>query len=166
MLLLKTVHGSHLYGMDHAGSDHDFWEVYSNKIPSPSKYSKQTIRDNVDLVQTNLSTFMNQANKGVPQALECMFSDKAEVDEITDLRRHYRVDTGKFFVCYQKTIKAARKDGGTKKLRHAVRLSMNLQQGLIYGRFQPTLNSRTVERLFNSTDEELERWADQILENL
>lgn len=166
MLLLRTISGSRLYGLSHAKSDYDYWEVYSNKLPSPAKYIKQTISGDLDLTQSNLSTFMRNANKCTPQALECMFSEQAEIDEITELRRNYRLDTAKFYHVYLSLIHMNSDTSKKNAARHSLRLALNLKQGMKYARFCPTLTDKQIERIVNSSEQELFEWRDKVINNL
>lgn len=165
-MLLKTVHGSRLYGLSTEQSDYDYWEVYANRLPSPTKLIKQTITGELDVVRCNLSTFMMNAGKGSPQALETMFSDKCEIDEISTLRRNYRLDTGRFYHTYNSLIYRNLYSDKKNAARHCARLALNLRQGLAYGRFEPTLSEKKIERIINSSDDELFDWAKQILGEL
>lgn len=163
-LLFRTIHGSRLYGLSHADSDYDYWEIYSNKIPSPSKYIQQKIAGESDTVKMNLSTFMNYAERSSHQVLDCMFSTKAEVDLIKDLRERFFLNTGTFVPLYQRTIKAFglrdETDGEPKYVlkskRHAVRMLYQLQDGLEYGRFDPTLTEERAQFLLGADLEDLD----------
>lgn len=156
-LLFRTIHGSRLYGLAHENSDYDYWEVYSNKIPSPSKYIQQKIAGKSDVVKMNLSTFMNYAERSSHQVLDCMFSTQAEVDLIEDMRKRFFINTGTFVPLYQRTIKAFglrdESDGDEKYVlksrRHAVRMLYQLQDGLEHGRFNPTLSKERATLLLD-----------------
>ena len=167
MLLLRTIHGSRLYGLNHAGSDYDYWEVHSNKpTDNPAKQIKQTIKDGLDVVQMNLSTFMLYANRSSHQVLDCMFSQYAEVDMLSALRENYVLNTGSFVPLYRRTIpkfSMREVDQGLdakfvlKSKRHAVRMCYQLQDGLAYGRFNPTLSEERRSFLLQADAEELDR---------
>lgn len=166
MLLLKTVHGSRLYGLAHEHSDYDYWEVYANKIPSPAKQIKQTIKGENDVTVMNLSTFMLYAYRSSHQVLDCMFSQKCDVDLIADLRHNFRLNTATFVPLYERTIKSFWMREDLKSKRHAVRLTMQLKQGLTWGRYEPTLNESVAARLLESNVSELEAWKQRILESI
>lgn len=142
--LFRTVHGSHLYGIAHEGSDHDTYEVVT-RLPhvehngARSKYARQTIQGTEDRFVIDLSTFMAQCARGVPQALEAMFSTVPEVDSISHLRAGYRAG-GEVTERYLRTMKAFY-FGDAKRVRHAARLAVNLRDLREFGRFDPTLST-------------------------
>lgn len=136
-VLLNTIHGSHLYGLANESSDTDFYRVVEE-----SK-SKQTIIDGVDTTTFSYDTFMSLCFKGVPQALEAMFSQRADVDEIPFIRNNFRAAGSSVVDTYMRTIFALAMDErhAVKYRRHAVRLTLNLNDVLRYGRFDPALNA-------------------------
>lgn len=149
-VLFKTVHGSKLYGLSHAGSDDDFYTVVTKAGNTTNhtrkKYAKQKITGNEDSMVVDLGTFLEMCRNGVPQALEAMFSDMTiGEDRIADLRRGFRVST-ETYERYYRTIKsfALSEDDGIKKRRHALRLALNLRDIGRYGRFNPTLSPEDV----------------------
>lgn len=139
-VLFKTVHGSRLYGLNHAGSDEDFYTVVSKVKTKKAKYAKQSIVDGIDSMTMDIGTWLRYCEMGVPQALEAMFSQMAIVDHIGPLRAQYHVGTG-VYERYLRTIKsfALNDEDSFKKKRHAVRLSFNLRDIRETGRFNPTL---------------------------
>lgn len=139
-ILFRTRHGSHLYGLAHAGSDEDWYTIIANPGSKRKKYAKQTIHDGLDSTVLSLSTFMTQCYNGVPQALEALFSEEPEIDLLTDFRQSYRINTSTTVATYKRTIRSFIMEGATyKKKRHAVRLSMNLTTMLKTGRFNPRM---------------------------
>lgn len=139
-VLFKTVHGSHLYGLSHAGSDEDFYTVVSKVKTNKAKYSRQTIVDGIDTTVVDVGTWLRYCEMGVPQALEAMFSDMPVVDHLAPLRAQYTVGTG-VYDRYLRTIKsfALDEENSFKKKRHALRLALNFQEMRGRGRFNPTL---------------------------
>lgn len=144
--LFKTVHGSRLYGLAHAGSDEDFYTVlakkpYLGKGQGKARYAKQTIVGAEDSMVVDFGTWVEMCKSGVPQALEAMFSGMALTDEIEDFRASFRVGT-EVYERYMRTIKsfALSEDPGFKKKRHALRLALNLAEMGATGRFNPTLS--------------------------
>lgn len=162
-LLFSTTHGSRLYNIHHDDSDWDRWEVYSNSIPSPSKSIEQKITGKDDVVRMNLSTFMNYAYRSSHQVLECMFSEQAEVDLIRDLRLRYFLNTGTFVSLYRRTIRDFVYRDDLKSVRHAARMSFNLQDGLKYGRFNPTATEERREFLLNAHVDDLRAQAESVV---
>ena len=65
---LRTIHGSHLYGTNHAGSDVDWYEIWL------TGKNNQAVVNGVDTTKVNLETFVRLIDKGVPQAIEALFS--------------------------------------------------------------------------------------------
>lgn len=140
-LLLRTIHGSHLYGLNHASSDVDFYEVWSDDAFRGK--AKQSIVGNNDTVKVSLSEFMRQCHKGVPQSLEALYSPVKDVNEIEYFVKgfkygHEAVNT------FMRTIKSfvldPRGDKDTKYRRHAVRLALELNQMIEKGEFTPALS--------------------------
>lgn len=138
-VLFKTRHGSHLYGLNHAASDEDFYTVVDRPRGRRYKYAKQTIHDGEDSLTINLPTWLRICEKGVPQALEAMFAPNPLVDNIPWLRAAYRAGSG-VRQTYARTITNFVMDGTFKRKRHAVRLGFNLRDIGRYGRFNPVLN--------------------------
>lgn len=146
-VLFKTVHGSRLYGLAHAGSDEDFYTVVTKKEANKfgkqtkARYAKQTIIGDEDSMVVDFGTWVEMCKSGVPQALEAMFSDMVLEDRIEDFRRGFRVGT-EVYARYYRTIKsfALAEDDSFKKRRHALRLALNLNELGRTGRFNPTLS--------------------------
>jgi len=143
-VLFKTVHGSRLYGLNHAGSDEDFYTVVSKVKTKRAKYARQSIVDGVDSMTMDIGTWLRYCEMGVPQALEAMFSSMPIVDHIGPLRAQYRVGTG-VYERYLRTMKSfalndeADEQKAYKKRRHAIRLAYNFREMREVGRFNPTL---------------------------
>jgi len=165
MLLLRSVHGSKLYGLSHANSDNDVFEVYSNEIPSPSKSILQTIDGKEDVTRMNLSTFMLYAGRSSHQILELMFSPYADVDYLYDLRANYQLNTATFVNLYSRTIRNFHHKGDKKSKMHACRLHFNLQEGLEYGRFSPVVTDKQRVWLLNSDTSEFDKLIEPYYEN-
>lgn len=86
----------------------------------------------------DFGTWLGMCERGVPQALEAMFSTQPIVDELTQFRANYRVGT-QVFERYFRTIKSFALHEDYKRKRHALRLALNLNQMGRYGYFNPTL---------------------------
>lgn len=149
--LYKTIHGSRLYGLAHAGSDEDFYTVVT-KVETDtrfgrqtrSRYAKQTIIGQEDSMVVDFGTWVEMCKSGVPQALEAMFSAMPVGDDrLSDFRASFRVGT-EVYERYLRTIKsfALSEDPGFKKKRHALRLALNLNEMGRTGRFNPTLSDK------------------------
>jgi hypothetical protein len=140
-ILYKTVHGSRLYGLSHENSDYDWYTVVDKVKTSKAKFSTHKVIDETDSVVVDFGTWVDQCTKGVPQALEAMFSSMATVDEIEEFRSSFYVGSGQVYDRYLRTIKSfaySEKDPFKRK-RHALRLALNMKQMRGYGRFNPTL---------------------------
>lgn len=136
--LFKTIHGSHLYGLDHAGSDQDWFSVVSDKIKTTHK-----IIGDQDVTVLSLDKFLYQAGKGNPQSLEAMFSPFPQVDEILYLRSAFRPNIPEAIHTYGRTIRNF-SFGSYKQQRHAIRLALNINDLYRYGRFNPRLSGTTI----------------------
>ncbi len=153
-IIFKTLHGSHLYGLNHAESDVDWYAVhnaqivYEGKVQTPKKDSLQTVVNGLDMTLMTWKTFHIQAFEGVPQALEAMFSQKAEIDSIEAWRNSFHVSLPNMLNKYKHAVeKFSAFD--FKRRRHALRYILNLNTALESGgRFDPTLNDS--EKLFIS----------------
>lgn len=145
VLLFGTVHGSHLYGLAHAGSDYDYFAVHGwDKFKG-----HQRIAGKDDRLNTSYDRFMRYAERGVPQYLEAMWSRKADFDELPFNRFEYGIDWSKVLDTYQRTIKSFWLNGweeqNRKKRRHALRLTLNLRSMYETGRFNPTMTPEEIK---------------------
>lgn len=117
----------------------DYYEVVSRSTRGTrKKYAKQTIKDGLDSMVVDLSTFRHFCDEGVPQALEALFAPEPEVDLLTDFRNSYRVNTANVVRTYKRTIYNFA-EGDYKRRRHGLRLALNLREMLRTGRFNPRL---------------------------
>ena len=135
MILLKTIHGSRLYGLDHANSDEDWYSVVRD-----AKRITHKIEGDQDVMVIDYASFMRQCEKGVPQALESMFSQKTVEDSIQSIRAGFVPNYTNAFNVYSRTIRAFARCGDLKHQRHALRLAYNLEDLYHNGRFNPTLD--------------------------
>jgi hypothetical protein len=149
-VLFKTIHGSRLYGLEHADSDDDFYivtpTVRAKKLSL--KNAKHKIDGNLDTLSVDFASFVMFAQKGTPQALETMFSKKAESPFFEEFRQSWFASDPAVITKYIQTIHNFSMDEGPKQekyKRHGLRLSMNLDELVHTGRFNPTLNPHQVE---------------------
>lgn len=146
-ILLHTVHGSHLYGLAHEGSDYDWYRV----VPSWHRAKRNDVTHHIfgryDVTTVGLSTWLHFCDEGVPQALEAMFSRQAGVDALKSYRESYRINTDTMRRTYKRTAKNFMLSGDPKKQRHALRLLYNLEEALETGRFDPTLTKKQIVAL-------------------
>lgn len=143
-VLYKTVHGSHLYGLAHEHSDNDYYTVLDKVKTGKARYAKQTIIGSEDSMVVDFGTWLESCSKGVPQALEAMFSTMAIEDSIADFRAGYRVGT-EVYGTYMRTIKSFIMTDEFKTKRHGLRLAFNLFDIRDRGMFNPTLNDTQIE---------------------
>lgn len=141
-LLFRTQHGSHLYGLAHAGSDMDWYEVWDDL---GSRRAKQTIEGKDDTLRISMPEFMRQVGVGVPQALEALFApgDAVELDRIRWLRQALVPGTAATAIRYRRTVKSFTLSGEPKRVRHAARLEHDLGMFLATGRIFPRSFSQT-----------------------
>ena len=151
-VIFTTVHGSRLYGLDHAGSDHDSFTVVTDTHDFGDRPTRQTVRgfgDHVrDEVTFTLTEFLQRADKGSHQALEALFSPVKEWAEekhwFEPFTWHYRATSPDVFYAYERTIrKFAFSD--FKRRRHGVRLSQNLKALREFGRFNPRMTVAQIQ---------------------
>jgi hypothetical protein len=141
--ILETVHGSHLYGLNHSDSDRDFFQV----VPGNAR-TKQTKLGQIDIVQMSLDRFLENVFKGSHQSCEALFSPLAVVDPTyRPLFNAIRVTGSDVFTRYERTIRSF-SHGDAKKRRHAVRLGFNLSDLAQTGRFNPVLSDNQKMRVY------------------
>lgn len=145
-IVLETIHGSNLYGLANDKSDVDKFTVVENKIGrTRARYAKQKINGSNDSLVTDLSTFFLYAYNGVPQYLECMYSQMATIDTIYDIRMSFQPNLYIAERTYVRTIRNFWNEGSFKKRRHAARLFCNLESMWATGKFNPTLTEAEIE---------------------
>lgn len=143
-LIFSTVHGSHLYGLAHEGSDRDWYEVYEGK--SHKLHQSVTLGD--DTVTGTLEAFLIRAASGSHQSVEAIFSQEkvwapGMEEKWGALVSGFRVTGGDAFAKYERTIKKFC-FGDFKRRRHACRLALNLADLRESGRFNPRLSESAV----------------------
>lgn len=136
-VVLRTIHGSHLYGLAHKDSDLDVYTVVNNR--HLRRRAHQKIEGVNDSFIIDLTYFLHLVEEGVPQAAEALFSPIADIDKISSFRHRYKMNTAKAANTYRRTIKNFYAAGDFKRRRHALRLYLNLLDILEYGRFNSRL---------------------------
>ena len=138
MEIFRTVHGSHLYGLAHAGSDRDTFIVTFED----SGRARQSITGDDDVVRVGWRTFLSLAASGSHQSCEALFSTQKEWTPegiaLKPIIDGMRVTGGEVAHKYERTIRKFA-HGDFKKRRHGVRLGLNLGGLRSFGRFDPTL---------------------------
>lgn len=176
-LLLVTT-GSHLYGLASLESDLDLYEIYdfTHKNYRPRRQSRHKIEENRDKVRVSFDKFREFAIKGVPQALEVLFSQEpywiswdyewpTSCEEVVgEVRLHLDgvMDT------YRRTVVNFFREDNFKKNRHGFRLMLNARDLKEKGRFDPTLTEEQ-KGLVNELallywEERVERFKDMLWE--
>lgn len=132
--ILETVHGSHLYGMNHADSDLDIFRVV--------RYGTKTlhkITEEADVTTVPFDLFMRNVFSGSHQSCEALFSPLATVhSQYAPLFSGLRITGADVFAKYRRTIHSF-SYGPMKQRRHAVRLGYNLADLRRTGRFNPVM---------------------------
>lgn len=148
-VLFKTISGSRLYGLEHEDSDYDYYTVVDKVKNRKAHYTKQTIIDDQDSTVVDFGTWVDLCQKNTPQALEAMFSQKAEIDHIKEFREAFRAGTN--FDVYIGIIERLYREhpDSYKHKRHMLRLALNMNRIRKFGRFNPTLNRLQIQ-LVNS----------------
>lgn len=162
-VLFKTIHGSHLYGLNHAGSDKDYYTVVIGNSSRANRKTRQTIVDGVDSLRVSLNHFMELAQSGSHQALEAMFSEKTSGDIIEAMRKNYYVGSN-IFQIYERTIRNFALSDDFKRRRHALRLTLNLNEMTHRGRFNPTLTKEQAEEITTKTNSTFDEYFNYLNE--
>lgn len=139
-VIFTTVHGSHLYGLNHPFSDLDTFTVTTS-----NRGARQKVAGNSDSVTIGWDAFITYAFSGSHQSVEALFSPYKEWHSHEYLR-HYlngmRVMGGDVLSKYQRTIKSFAYSDDMKRRRHACRLWLNMQGLRVEGRFNPVMTER------------------------
>ena len=133
-VILETIHGSHLYGLAHAGSDEDYFQVVDT-----GTRTRHTVTEELDYTQMPLPRFLENVFRGSHQSCEALFSPVATIDpKYKPFFDSIHVTGEDVFNRYRRTIRAF-SYGTMKQRRHAVRLGFNLADLRRVGRFNPQL---------------------------
>ena len=145
-VIFTTVHGSHLYGFAHAGSDVDAFAVTTDR----DRGLRQTVDGIDDRVVVGIDRFLRLAHDGSHQSVEALFSP-VKVWNPSPTAARWRplleatvIGGGDVYSRYTRTIRRFCY-GDFKRRRHAVRLTRDLELLRAYGRFNPRLSAAEVE---------------------
>lgn len=149
--IFTTIHGSRLYGLEHASSDHDYYRVVTDKHRFEEGERGQRVRSFGDKTEDTLvitfTDFLRRVSKGSHQALEALFSPVKVWDDAGLSRKPFieaqRVTSPDAFEAYERTIRKFA-FGDFKRRRHGVRLSMNLGELRYMGRFNPHMTPKQI----------------------
>ena len=138
-VIFSTIHGSHLYGLAHEGSDRDTFTV----TDSTSTHARQRLNGDSDSVTVGFNTFLIRALGGSHQSVEALFSPYKEWNEeflyLKPFIDNMVVCGAEVYAKYERTIRKFC-FGDFKRRRHAVRLSWNLESLRAEGRFNPVMD--------------------------
>jgi len=157
--ILKSMHGSHLYGMATPLSDLDTYEIYDfcNQNYRPKKQAKQNIHENEDNVSISLQKYREYCLKGVPQTVEVAFADQSKWIQYDVEWHNIRNELQKLIThkkclpdvleTYRRTALSFMRGGDFKRFRHALRLCINARELKETGKMNPTLNQDDIDRI-------------------
>lgn len=156
-IILKVVHGSYLYGLDHPQSDRDYYQVYDFpwKLYRPRQQSHHIIDTHGDTTTVSLEKFTDSCIKGVPQSLEALFSDSSKwlhydnswYDKSKEIKTSLASNIPSVLETYRRTAWSFFLDDHFKKNRHALRLCLNAKDLKAKGSFDPTLKPDVREEI-------------------
>jgi hypothetical protein len=155
-VILRCLHGSHLYGLATPQSDYDYYEIYDfmNHRYRPRKQSDQRIKDDLDEVKISLDRFTDICFKGVPQAIEVLFSppeawiiENGWIDISAQIKDELKYNILTILETYRRTaLKFFYSDKNIeKKRRHAFRLLINAKQLKTSGTMKPKLTEEQIK---------------------
>ena len=154
MVLLRTVHGSRLYGLNHADSDYDYYTV----LAEGGRSTSQVLSGDDDSLTVPFNVFSRHISEGVPQALEALFSRLADPSPLDAYRANFYPDTAKAATIYRRAIKSTALFGTAKRRRQALRHAFNLAEMFDTGRFNPTLTPEQVAFVWEVSENGDERY--------
>lgn len=151
--LITLKHGSHLYGLDTPDSDLDLYTIYDfrHKNYRPSKQIEQSINDETDHVKISLDKYIEHLKKGVPQAVEVLFShpdkwlDHDPEWECIAGSLEQLLDIGVILETYKRTIINFFETDNFKKNRHGFRLLLNANELKRTYSMNPTLSKYQIK---------------------
>ncbi len=142
-VIFTTPHGSHLYGLAHAGSDNDSMIVYADERPAKHRKNGED-----DVIHVGIYALLEMAQSGSHQFVEGIMSQQKTYHDETwrTYIEGFQIPAGQIAEKYERTIKKLCFEDSFKLRRHAVRLWCNLSDMRIHsqGRFNPTLPNREI----------------------
>lgn len=140
-VIFTTVHGSHLYGMATPQSDRDVFIVTTS---TSTHATHKTYPSGVDVCRVGLDTYLRRIFEGSHQSVEALFSpfkvwgDSAHAEMMKPYLAGMRITGRAVFEKYERTIRKFC-FGDFKRRRHAARLTLNLADLRLEGRFSPVM---------------------------
>jgi len=151
--IFETIHGSHLYGLAHEGSDMDVFRV-TTSLATKARHHQG---EDQDTATVPWGVFLQRIHEGSHQSVEALFSPHKDwnpkCESFAAMLDGYRITGSNVFAKYERTIKKFCY-GDFKRRRHAARLQMNLIELRRHGRFNPVM-----------TDEQ-KSWATLVAERI
>lgn len=143
MIVLETITSSKLYGFAHNSSDTDYYRVTLGRGKNG-----QVIKDGVDTTTVTFPSFCQHVAKGVPQAMEALYSPKKWVHpDYAMLFKGMHPDAYEMVKTYRRTIRHFVLEDTDKHRRHAMRLAVNLADWWGTGSFNPVMPADLVSEL-------------------
>ena len=139
--VFRTLVGSRLYGNDHANSDFDIFVVTTSRLERET----HDMTDEGDFTHRGIDLFLRRVRHGHPMSCEAAFSPvkefTADGDAWRPLIEGLRVTSPSAMERYERKIREFC-FGGYKERFHATRLSFNLEDLRLHGRFDPVMSDR------------------------
>lgn len=139
-IVFTTVHGSRLYGLNHADSDDDSMIVYNDK-----RKPLHVKRGDLDVIHVGLPWLLDNAYKGSVQFVEAVFShDKVWTDPSwRPMFDTMRIPVAAVRETFTRTIRTFVHMDTQKSRQHAVRLGLALHDIRVNdGWYDPKLTER------------------------
>lgn len=158
LVLLRTIHGSRLYGLNHAESDYDYYTV----IAESGHATSQLFSGDDDSITVPWNVFARQIVEGAPQALEALFSPLADPGPLDAYRSHFYPDTANVAQVYRRAMKSTALRGDEKGRRQALRHALNLAQMFDTGRFCPVLTPEQAAFVWKTAENDDEAYRNAL----
>lgn len=145
-VLLETICGSRLYGTHHKDSDYDYYRVILDGR------TRQKIVGEEDFINVSFTDYLKLVEKGVPQAMEALYSPLKTVDPRYDAFFKALRPTTQLYSTYRRTIKFMNTNKKNisfdqltfKQKLHKLRLTHNLNQFAEIGAMNPILEPELI----------------------
>lgn len=176
--LLQTIHGSGLYGLSHEGSDRDLYSIFDNDALRKPKQTFEGNDDITCLPLSSFLKQCDNGAPMALEAMFSSFNtgpltNFAKAYRLNTHNFHYAYLKAISSFAEQGlrnenarlrflSLRKEHKSRGTqtkftgdptkaeKYRRHALRLALNLSEGLEYARFNPTMNAKQKDFLFSA----------------
>lgn len=156
-VLFTTITGSHMYGLAHANSDNDKAIILVDSPEISQKRFTQEFIGNDDIQTFTFNKLLSQALRGVPSALEIMWSTKATPSWADSIRFSIRPKLGGAISRHHGYILNSLKQLDSKSdltdykrmkiARHCARWALNANKLYLHGIYNPTLTQSEIDFL-------------------